>query len=99
MKIDMIMPKLGESIAEATVIKWLKQPGDAVEADGIVLEISTDKVDSEIPSTHSGYLSKILVQEGETVEVGTVIAEIVTEKSELEGGSDSGEAQAPAPPA
>ncbi|MCH7496011.1 MAG: 2-oxo acid dehydrogenase subunit E2 [Candidatus Marinimicrobia bacterium] len=99
MKIDMVMPKLGESIAEATVIKWLKQPGDAVEADGVVLEISTDKVDSEIPSTHSGYLSKILVQEGETVEVGTVIAEIVTDQSELEGGSDSGEAQASTPPA
>ena len=99
MKIDMVMPKLGESIAEATVIKWLKQPGDAVEADGVVLEISTDKVDSEIPSTHSGYLSKILVQEGETVEVGTVIAEIVTDQSELEGGSVSGEAQASAPAA
>ncbi len=99
MKIDMVMPKLGESIAEATVIKWLKQPGDAVEADGVVLEISTDKVDSEIPSTNSGYLSKILVQEGETVEVGTVIAEIVTDQSELEGGSDTGETQASAPPA
>ena len=99
MKIDMVMPKLGESIAEATVIKWLKQPGDAVEADGVVLEISTDKVDSEIPSTNSGYLSKILVQEGETVEVGTVIAEIVTDQSELEGGSDSGEAQVSTPPA
>ena len=99
MKIDMVMPKLGESIAEATVIKWLKQPGDAVEADGVVLEISTDKVDSEIPSTNSGYLSKILVQEGETVEVGTVIAEIVTDQSKLEGGSDSGEAQVSTPPA
>ena len=99
MKIDMVMPKLGESIAEATVIKWLKQPGDAVEADGVVLEISTDKVDSEIPSTNSGFLSKILVQEGETVEVGTVIAEIVTDQSELEGGSLSGEALASTPPA
>lgn len=99
MKIDMVMPKLGESIAEATVIKWLKQPGDAVEADGVVLEISTDKVDSEIPSTNTGFLSKILVQEGETVEVGTVIAEIVTDQSELDGGSDSGEAQVSAPPA
>jgi len=87
MKIDMVMPKLGESIAEATVIQWLKQPGDEVKADEVVLEISTDKVDSEIPSTDSGYLSKILVQEGETVEVGTVIAEIVTEKSELGDGT------------
>ena len=87
MKIDMVMPKLGESIAEATVIKWLKQPGDKVEEDAVVLEISTDKVDSEIPSPGTGYLSKILAQEGETVEVGTVIAEIVTEESELEGGN------------
>jgi len=92
MKIDMVMPKLGESIAEATVIKWLKQPGDKVEQDGVVLEISTDKVDSEIPSPETGYLSKILTQEGGTVEVGTVIAEIVTEESELDGGN--GEATA-----
>ena len=90
MKIDMVMPKLGESIAEATVIKWLKQPGDKVEEDDVVLEISTDKVDSEIPSPGTGYLSKILAQEGETVEVGTVIAEIVTEESEL--GGEDGEA-------
>ncbi|MCH8304246.1 MAG: 2-oxo acid dehydrogenase subunit E2 [Candidatus Marinimicrobia bacterium] len=87
MKIDMVMPKLGESIAEATVIKWLKQPGDRVEEDGVVLEISTDKVDSEIPSPGTGFLSKIITQEGETVEVGTIIAEIVTEESELEGGN------------
>ena len=87
MKIDMVMPKLGESIAEATVIKWLKQPGDRVEEDGVVLEISTDKVDSEIPSPGTGFLSKIIAQEGETVEVGTIIAEIVTEESELEGGN------------
>ena len=87
MKIDMVMPKLGESIAEATVIKWLKQPGDKVEEDGVVLEISTDKVDSEIPSPGTGFLSKIIAQEGETVEVGTIIAEIVTEESELEGGN------------
>lgn len=86
MKIDMVMPKLGESIAEATVIKWLKQPGDKVEEDDVVLEISTDKIDSEIPSPGTGYLSKIIAQEGETVEVGTVIAEIVTEQSELGGG-------------
>jgi len=85
MKIEMVMPKLGESIAEATVIQWLKQPGDEVAVDEVVLEISTDKVDSEIPSPNSGYLSKILVQDGETVEVGTVIAELVTEKSELGG--------------
>ena len=92
MKIEMVMPKLGESIAEATVIQWLKKPGDEVAVDEVVLEISTDKVDSEIPSPNSGYLSKILVQDGETVEVGTVIAELVTEKSELGGdGAEPGD--------
>jgi len=92
MKVDMVMPKLGESIAEATVIQWLKKVGDAVKADEVVLEISTDKVDSEIPSPNAGFLSKILVQDGETVEVGTVIAELVTEKAEL---GDGGAAAAP----
>ena len=94
MKIEMVMTKLGESIAEATVITWLKKPGDEIKADEIVLEISTDKVDSEIPSPNSGYLSKILVQDGETVEVGTVIAEIVTEKSELGDGAAESEVSA-----
>ena len=94
MKIEMVMPKLGESIAEATVITWLKKPGDEIKVDEIVLEISTDKVDSEIPSPNSGYLSKILVQDGETVEVGTVIAEIVTEKSELGDGAAESEVSA-----
>ena len=76
MPVDMIMPKLGESIAEATVLQWLKKEGDEVERDEIILEISTDKVDSEIPAPAAGVLKKILVGEGETVEVGTVIAEI-----------------------
>ncbi|MCG3120174.1 MAG: Dihydrolipoyllysine-residue acetyltransferase component of pyruvate dehydrogenase complex [bacterium] len=78
-KIDLVMPKMGESIAEGTIIKWTKKEGDRIERDETILEISTDKVDSEIPSTASGVLAKILVEEGKTVAVGTVIAQIETE--------------------
>jgi len=73
------MPKMGESIAEGTIIKWTKKEGDRIERDETILEISTDKVDSEIPSTAAGVLAKILVEEGKTVAVGTVIAQIETE--------------------
>lgn len=75
---DLIMPKMGESVAEATIIKWLKQPGDTIELDEPVLEIATDKVDSEIPSPIAGILEKILFQEGETILVNAVIAHINT---------------------
>jgi len=78
-KIDLVMPKMGESIAEGTIIKWTKKEGDRIERDETILEISTDKVDSEIPSTAAGVLAKILVEEGKTVAVGTVIAQIETE--------------------
>ena len=60
MKVDMVMPQMGESIAEATILKWLKKPGDAVEKDEIILEISTDKVDSEIPAPSAGVIVEIL---------------------------------------
>ena len=73
------MPQMGESIAEGTVSKWLKNVGDTVERDEPILEISTDKVDAEIPSPQSGTLVEVKVQEGETVEVGTVVAFIDTE--------------------
>ena len=73
------MPQMGESIAEGTVSKWLKQVGDPVERDEPILEISTDKVDAEIPSPESGTLVEVSIQEGETVEVGTVVAYIDTE--------------------
>ena len=76
MKIDMVMPQMGESIVEGTVVEWRKKQGELVEQDEIILEISTDKVDSEIPSPRSGVLSEILINEGETVQVGTVIARI-----------------------
>ena len=78
-KIDLVMPKMGESIAEGTIIKWTKKEGERIERDETILEISTDKVDSEIPSTASGVLAKILVGEGQTVAVGTPIAQIETE--------------------
>jgi 2-oxoglutarate dehydrogenase E2 component (dihydrolipoamide succinyltransferase) len=73
---DVIMPQMGESIAEGTIVKWLKKPGDNVEKDEPLFEISTDKVDAEIPSPGDGVLSEILVGEGNTVEVNTVVARI-----------------------
>ena len=79
MHVDVIMPKMGESIQEGKILRWMKKPGDKIERDETILEISTDKVDSEIPSPSAGYLSKIIVPEGETVEVGTVIAVIETD--------------------
>lgn len=78
-QVEMIMPKMGESIAEATILKWLKNIGDAVEADESVLEIATDKVDSEIPAPAKGTIAKRLFEEGQTVQVGSVIAIINTE--------------------
>ena len=80
--VDLIMPKLGESIMEATILKWNKQPGDHVKNDETVLEIATDKVDSEVPSTASGVLEEILYNVNDVVPVGTVIARIRTEASE-----------------
>ncbi len=74
--IDVVMPQMGVSVSEGTITKWLKQEGEQVEADEPLLEISTDKVDTEVPSPGSGTLSQILVQEGQTVEVGTKLAVI-----------------------
>ncbi|MBE0571407.1 MAG: 2-oxoglutarate dehydrogenase, E2 component, dihydrolipoamide succinyltransferase [Ignavibacteriaceae bacterium] len=71
---EIIMPKMGESVNEGTIIKWYKKVGDAVKQDEIIFEISTDKVDTEIPSPAGGVLKEILVKEGDTVEVGTVVA-------------------------
>jgi 2-oxoglutarate dehydrogenase E2 component (dihydrolipoamide succinyltransferase) len=77
----MVMPKLGESITEGTIIKWLKKIGDTVDQDEIILEISTDKVDSEIPTPVAGKIAELISNEGDTVEVGTVIARIETEET------------------
>jgi len=73
---DLIMPKMGESVAEATIIKWTKNEGDKIKIDETVLEIATDKVDSEIPSPFEGTLAKCMFKEGDVVQVGTVIAVI-----------------------
>src|SRR5262245_48354972 len=84
-----IMPQMGESIFEGTLTKWLKKQGDKVQRDEPLFEISTDKVDSEIPSPAAGILEKILVQEGQTVQINTVVAVI---------GDGSGKpAESPAP--
>jgi 2-oxoglutarate dehydrogenase E2 component (dihydrolipoamide succinyltransferase) len=77
--VDLVMPKMGESIMEATILKWHKKPGDAVKMDETVLEIATDKVDSEVPSTGAGVITEILFNENDVVPVGTVIARISSE--------------------
>lgn len=79
MKVEVVMPKMGESVNEGTIIKWHKKVGDKVDKDEIIFEISTDKVDTEIPSPASGILAEIKVFEQETVPVGTVVALIETD--------------------
>src|SRR5205814_9595083 len=88
--IDVVMPQMGVSVSEGTITKWLKQEGDQVEADESLLEISTDKVDTEVPSPASGTLTQILVQEGQTVDVGSKLGQI--------GGSATAEAPAASVP-
>jgi 2-oxoglutarate dehydrogenase E2 component (dihydrolipoamide succinyltransferase) len=83
-KVELIMPKMGESIMEAQILSWVKKVGDTVEEDETILEIATDKVDSEVPSPVSGTLAEILFPEGETVEIGKVIAIIASEGEEVE---------------
>jgi len=82
-QVELVMPKMGESIMEATIIKWVKNVGDTIEMDETILEIATDKVDSEVPSPVSGTVAKILFNEEDTVAVGQVIALIATEGEEL----------------
>src|SRR5437763_9072943 len=79
-RVDIIMPQMGESIAEGTLSKWLKKVGDEVKRDEPIFEISTDKVDAEIPAPAAGVLAEIIVKEGETVGVQTVVARLETEK-------------------
>src|SRR5512145_2598438 len=78
-RIDIVMPQMGESIAEGTLSKWLKKVGDPVKRDEPIFEISTDKVDAEIPAPAAGVLAEILVQEGQTVAVQTVVARLETD--------------------
>ena len=70
---DITMPQLGETVTEGTITKWFKSVGDEISEDEPLFEVSTDKVDSEVPSPASGYLAEILVDEGETVDVGTIL--------------------------
>ena len=79
MIIDIVMPKMGESITEGTIIEWRKKVGDIVEMDEILLEIGTDKVDSEIPSPAAGTIVEILAKPNDIMEVGTVIAKVETD--------------------
>ncbi len=97
MKVDVVMPKMGESIQEGKILRWLKKPGDKVERDEILLEISTDKVDTEVPSPSAGILTAILAQENDTVEVGTIIAELNTEASASIAAPSPQPAAQPAP--
>ena len=80
-RVDVIMPQMGESIAEGTVSRWLKKVGDAIKRDEALFEISTDKVDAEIPSPSAGILAEIIVPEGQTVEVNSVVARLETDAS------------------
>ena len=80
MIIEIVMPKMGESITEGTIIEWRKKPGEAIEKDEILLEIGTDKVDSEIPSSHRGIITELLAKPNDVIDVGKVIARIETEE-------------------
>ncbi len=91
---EVVMPKMGESVSEGTIIKWHKKEGDKVERDEIIFEISTDKVDTEIPSPAEGVLQQIKVPEGDTVEVGTVVA-IISENGESAGSAAPAKEEAP----
>ena len=94
-RIDVVMPQMGESIAEGTMSRWLKKVGDSIKRDEPIFEISTDKVDAEIPSPTSGVLAEVLVTEGQTVPVQTVVARIETEA----GAAIAPATSAPAPAA
>ncbi|MCA8829987.1 dihydrolipoamide acetyltransferase family protein [Hymenobacter pini] len=99
-RVEMTMPKMGESIMEGTVLKWLKQVGDSIEQDESVLEVATDKVDTEVPALHAGVLQEILVQEGQVVAVGAPIAVIETDAAAASTSAPAtatAAAEAPAP--
>ena len=84
MVVDVVMPKMGESIMEGTILEWYKKVGDSIEKDETLLEIGTDKVDSEIPSPASGTISEILANPNDIVDVGKVIAKIDTNESGIQ---------------
>src|SRR2546421_1266670 len=80
--VQVTMPQMGDSVTEGTILEWHKQEGDAVAADETIVEISTDKVDAEVPAPVSGTLAKIHAEEGEAVLVGALLAEIAVDESE-----------------
>src|SRR5579872_7212857 len=95
---DITMPQLGETVTEGTITRWAKQVGDRVELDEVLFEVSTDKVDSEVPSSAAGFITEILVPEGETVDVGTRLA-VIGDAAPSDGGAGpAAEAPAAAPP-
>src|SRR5439155_26457590 len=95
-RVDVVMPQMGESIAEGTLSRWLKKVGDVVKRDEPIFEISTDKVDAEIPASVNGVLAEILVTEGETVAVQTVVARLETDVNAAVGAVAPAPAAAPA---
>src|SRR5579872_3693220 len=99
MPTDIVMPQMGESIVEGTITKWLKKPGDKIQRDEPLFEISTDKVDAEIPAPASGVLQEIKVTEGTTVEVNTVVGTIASdgEGAAVKPAPEKKPASAPAP--
>src|SRR5437660_7368442 len=97
MATDVVMPQMGESIAEGTIVRWIKKVGDKVDRDEPLFEISTDKVDAEIPSPAAGVISEIRVKEGETVPVNSVVAVIGAAASAATESSAASAAKASAP--
>src|SRR5450755_1656463 len=101
---DVVMPQMGESIVEGTLTKWLKKPGERVERDEPLFEISTDKVDTEIPSPAAGTLAEVLVEETKTVGIGTIVARIdevgqdASPAADVYAGPPAAAAQPAAPP-
>src|SRR5271157_3259229 len=96
--IDVVMPQMGESIVEGTLTKWTKKVGEKIERDEPLFEISTDKVDTEIPAPSSGTVAEILVQEGETVGINTVVARIDETGGAVAAPAAQPAAAVPAPP-
>src|SRR6478736_207714 len=96
---DITMPQLGETVTEGTITKWFKSVGDQIAEDEVLFEVSTDKVDSEVPSPAAGYIAEVKVPEGETVDVGSVLA-VISDAPPAAGAAPAPaaeEAAAPAP--
>src|SRR5579871_2212317 len=95
---DVVMPQMGESIVEGTLTKWLKKPGERIELDEPLFEISTDKVDTEIPSPSAGTLAEVLIEEGKTVGINTVVGRINDGANGATPPAQAAQPAAPPPP-